>query len=251
MSRTVSDDAIFHGNLRLRQHERGYRFSEDAVLLAAFASGGPKARIVADFGAGSGIVGLILLHHKQVELSLALEIQPALARLCFENSCINDFRGRMLTLRSDLRRAPLASHSVDLVVSNPPYMPYGIGHLPPDSEKALARHELCCSPETLASEAARCLVPEGRLALIYPYQRLKQVMSAVKVVGLAPTRIKLVRPGPDREPVLFLLESQTSRPGIELCEEPPMVTRDRDGRHSSEMTALLCGRVPGADDRSC
>ncbi len=242
MSRSFSDDAIFHGRLSLRQHQRGYRFSEDAVLLAAFAARGEPKNIAVDFGAGCGIVGLILLLRRYVKVTVALEIQKGLSGLCRENARINGLDGPSSTIRADLRSAPIASRSVDLVVCNPPYMPLGQGHLPPDPEKALARHELCCVPEALASEAARCLTPDGKLALVYPYQRLEQVLSAVKDVGLDPVRIRRVHPGPERDPVLFLLEASFTHGESDLVEERPMITRDDWGRPTSEMVALLGGR---------
>lgn len=240
----VTEDAIFHGRIRLRQHRRGYRFTEDAVLLAAFAAFGPRAERAADLGAGCGVVGLMLLHHGAARRVLAVELQPSLARLCADNATLNQAAERLRTLRADLRASPFAAGSLDLIASNPPYLPLGRGKSPADGERALARHEVACSPAALAAEAARCLAPEGRLALVYPAWRLGEVLAAIDEAELAPSRLRMVRPRPGAEPVLFLLEAVGAHLKRPFFQHPFLVTRDAQGRPTPEMEDLLAGRAP-------
>ena len=86
-------DALLSGRLLLEQRRDGYRFTSDALLLAAFArpflAGGAS---VLDVGAGVGVVGLTL---RCVDPSLRLtllERQPALAELCRRNAARLDAR---------------------------------------------------------------------------------------------------------------------------------------------------------------
>src|SRR5262245_55763877 len=62
MPRGVTQDALFDGALTLFQPARGYRVNIDALLLAAFAARGRRARRAIDLGAGVGAVGLSLLY---------------------------------------------------------------------------------------------------------------------------------------------------------------------------------------------
>ena len=66
-------------NLKIIQNRNLYRFSSDAVLLSKFASF-KKGDKVADFCAGSGIVGMhFYALNKEVERVDGYEIQPELA----------------------------------------------------------------------------------------------------------------------------------------------------------------------------
>ncbi len=55
--------------------------------------------------------------------------------------------------------------SFDHVVSNPPYMPVDKGRLNPDSQKAIARHEILCSIGDVIAAAAYLVLCRG-LALV-------------------------------------------------------------------------------------
>ena len=55
--RSVTEDAVLNGRLRLRQFQRGHRVGHDAILLAAACPGRALEHVV-DFGAGVGAAGL-------------------------------------------------------------------------------------------------------------------------------------------------------------------------------------------------
>lgn len=244
-----SEDAIFHGALRMRQHGRGYRFTEDAVLLAAYAAEQGAVGTAVDCGAGCGVVGLMLMYRGGAERVVALELQAGLAALARHNAAANGLGDRFHTLRADLRRTPLAAGSVDLVVSNPPYQPVGAAGrtaLPGDPERALARHEVACSPAALAGEAARCLAPGGRLVVVYPARRLAEVRRAMTAAGLDAHRVRPVCPGPAQPPGIVLIEAARSCRGacLDPIAEAPFATRDAAGCRTQEMEQVLAGAWP-------
>ena len=138
-------------DIQLYQHKSGYRFSADAVLLSAFINT-PRLKKVADFGAGSGIIGLLLAKkYPAAEITL-IELQENLVRLAEKNAALNGLDKKAKVVHADIRELftdvyvrktgcdPL--HTYDLVVSNPPFRKTKSGLISPDDEKAMARHEI-------------------------------------------------------------------------------------------------------------
>ena len=71
------DDLQLAG-LKIYQKTRGFRFGMDAVLLSDFVHAGP-GDLVADFGAGTGILPLLLWGRGKGERFEAFEIQADMA----------------------------------------------------------------------------------------------------------------------------------------------------------------------------
>ena len=76
---SISRDSLFEGELICYQHQKGYRFSIDAVLLAHFVEVKQDDSIL-DLGTGSGIIGMILLYRWQdrIRQVLGIEVQQGL-----------------------------------------------------------------------------------------------------------------------------------------------------------------------------
>ena len=75
-------------DIKLYQNKKGYRFSVDALILYSFVNM-HRAYRIADLGAGSGIVGILLAkkyHDSEVAL---IEMQNSLAGLAEKNIVLN------------------------------------------------------------------------------------------------------------------------------------------------------------------
>ena len=232
-------DTFFNGRLRVRQPADGYRFSIDAILLAHAADPAPGDTVV-DLGAGCGIVSLILAsRYPQVRIR-AVEIQKSLAGIAAANIAENRLEERVRVLRQDMRtlRPAQVDGPARWVVSNPPYRRVGTGRLNPDSPKALARHEISVTlPEVVA--AARRLLPlSGRLVLIYPAERLADVLSCMSESGIEPKTLRMVHSAPQSDAVLFLVTGvRGGRPGLRVA--PPLAIRNAEGDYSNEVAAMF------------
>lgn len=105
----------------------------------------PDPLVFADFGCGSGCIGLTLLCERPDWRGLLLEASPAALEITAQNAANLDCMPDLLL--ADLFDAPLRKSSLDLLISNPPYV--GRCELPE------------VAPETLAWEPHLALFSEA------------------------------------------------------------------------------------------
>lgn len=228
-------------DLRIIQKKGGYRFALDSLLLSDFTRFKPRDRVL-ELGTGGGIIAL-WLSRKYPEIHLVgLELQAGLMELARRNRILNQAENRISLVRGDIR---VLAHffrpaSFDAVVTNPPYRPLHSGRINPQSEKALARHELTVDLEHLLAAAGQALKTGGRFFLIYPVRRLAALLVLSRQNRLEPKRLRLVQPLADREADRVLMEA-VKEGGEELKVLPALVVYEAPGVYSPEVRGLLGG----------
>ncbi len=234
------------GGLHFLQPIRGYRFAVDALLLAGFAR--LKADdLVLDFGAGCGVVGLILAWANPAARLICLELQPALAELAWRNAHLNRLQDRVAVLEGDLRREGLFSDlNFDVIAANPPYRPAGSGRLGPVEQRNLARHELKSTLNDWLQAARRWLKPQGRLYVVYPVWRLTALLSHLRRSDLTPKRLRLVYTRPGGPGRLALVEARAGGREELKVAAPFFIHAGSSQGWSAEMDHLAQGRLLGA-----
>lgn len=241
----ITNDSIFDGRLTVRQHRDGYRFSIDAVLLACQVRPASGSAVL-DLGAGCGIISLILAHlHPQVTV-VAVEVQKSLAALAEENSAANGLADRVRVVTCDLRSLPTdeISGPFDTLVCNPPYRPIGSGRINPHRQRAVARHEIRMDIRDVAAVGRRVVKTGGRLHLIYPAERLTDLLVAFRREGLEPKGLRPVCSQPGTPARLAILEAvKGGRRGMQIG--PPLVIYGADGAYTDEVAEMLSG-APGS-----
>ena len=216
-----SIDEFMDGRLKLIQSRTGYRFSIDAVLLSEFVSI-KKGDKVVDLGTGCGIIPLVLLLNRPVGYVFGLEIQEGLALQTNRNALLNGFSRKIGVIRGDIRHPPMTPASVDVVVCNPPYRKKDSGRVNPDQQRAIARHEILASLEDILNAARQILRTEGRLAMIYPAERLADLMVKMRQYGMEPKRVRIIFPGMESEAKLAMVEATLGgRSGLKIL--PPLI----------------------------
>jgi release factor glutamine methyltransferase len=78
---------------------------------------------IVDVGTGSGAIAITLAHHLPQASITAIDLSPAAIAIASENATMNNVSARIRFLQGDLF-APVAGELFDIVVSNPPYVPY-------------------------------------------------------------------------------------------------------------------------------
>ena len=223
-------------DILLYQSKKGYRFSVDSLLLYDFVNL-KEVPSIADLGAGSGIVG-ILLAKKYPRASVDLfELQESLFRLAEKNVLLNNIGDRVKVMHCDLRDLPALAgtfRSYDLVVANPPYRKLKSGLLNLEEEKAIARHEIKMSLQEFIDAAASLLRAKGRLCLIYHPSRLSELIDALRKKNLEPKRLRFVHSTLFSEAKMFLLEAvKAGRTGLKV--DSPLYLYNQDGSYTAEM----------------
>jgi tRNA1Val (adenine37-N6)-methyltransferase len=136
-------------------------------------------------------------------------------------------------------RRLLAGGSFDLVASCPPYYPVGHGGVNPDSEEAIARHELRLPLPKLVAAAKRLVGFRGRVALVYPSPRLSELLVAMSECALPVRRLRLVHPHIGEPAQRVMVEAQKGYRGGLVQIEPPLYVREADGRYSAQARRAL------------
>lgn len=226
-------------NLQLYQSKSGYRFSADAVLLSSFVST-QRVKKIADLGAGSGIIGLLLAKKYPAAHVTLIELQESLVKNAEKNADLNGLADRVGVVNQDIKKMKFGQdvlHSFDLVVSNPPFRKTRTGLISPSDEKAMARHETHLPVADLARAAFCMLKHHGRFCVIHLPERLAEVMAAMRQGNLEPKRIRFVHSNTQSEAKMVLIEAvKEGKSG--LLVESPLYMYNQDGQYTEEMLAI-------------
>jgi len=230
-------DDLWVGGPRFAVSPDGFKLSTDSVLLAHFCAE-LRAKKILDLGCGAGVL-TVLLHgsHPPAEIG-GVEIQPDSAALARKNLAANGFDTAGI-LTGDLRdhRALFAAGAYDLVVSNPPYFAAGSGLAAPETSRATARDERCCTLDDLCAAAAYLCRWGGAFALVHRPERLSEIFCAMVAHGLEPKRLRIVQHRADSRPNLVLIEARRGgKPGLEI--EKPLILCAPDGSDTEELKTI-------------
>lgn len=207
------------------------RCSVDALLLAAFVQG-THARAV-DLGAGCGVVGLGLLLRGVAAHVEAIERDEEQALAVGRNAVTYGMAERLTVMRADIACPPAhgTAHASDLAVCNPPWRLRAAQRPPTSARRAMA---LYGTPETLPQfvrAAALRLRRGGLFAAVIGAERLPDLLAAACAQQMAPTRLVLVHPRPEKPATFALLEAR-NQVQTRLRIEPPLVLHGRTTRFS-------------------
>lgn len=226
----ISD--LLYGELKIIQKKKGWRYSVDALLLADFVLNQIKpCQKVLDLGCGAGVISLILAKRSPACKIIGVEIQRSLAGIARRNVRLNQLEEKITILHRDARKLNqiFSRHSFDLIVSNPPFRKLGTGFISTNPERAIARYEIKLTMQDVIKIAEHLLKPKGKIALIYPCERLLELLEMLKDSKLKPSRLKFAyHQKGDLKPVLFCLEARPKSYAIKI--EPPWYIETEKGR---------------------
>jgi tRNA1Val (adenine37-N6)-methyltransferase len=234
----ITTDTFFNGALTIRQDRYGYRFSVDSIILAGHVRPRPEDVIV-DLGTGCGIIPLMLGFRYPKTRIYGIEIQSEMAELASQNVILNRMEEQIKILCGDMKSFNREIEGpVDLVVCNPPYRPVDAGRINPNSQRAVARHEIKATLADIINASQSILKPSGGLTIIYPASRTTDLIFQMRVLGIEPKSIRLIHSYADAPAKLILIKGvKGGAPEVNVAS--PLVIYEKDGTYTEEVNVLL------------
>lgn len=212
---------VLSNTLTIEQIRGSTATTTDALLLAAFLRRTDGTAL--ELGAGSGIVSILAATRGRFARAELCERIPELAALCRRNIERAALKDRLTVIEADLRTlAPPARYLS--VFANPPYRRANEGRPPQDPLLDAARFERAGGIRDFCEAAARLLLPEGSLSLVFPCGRRDELLATLLAAGFFPEEEVTVYPYPGGRAKLLLLRAarhggQPSRHRLTLATE--------------------------------
>lgn len=218
--------------LQLIQSTSEYRFTTDAVLLANFCRD-MRGKTCVEFGAGSGVISLLLAKKKHPKCIVALEIQPQLCDMMNRSVLLNDLQDVVSVHNCDLKNAHSIVRDADVVVCNPPYRRVGSGEQQLSENIAICRHEIKATLGDVVRSASKVLNNKGNFYLVHQADRICEIITLCRENNVAVKDILPVCPAPDREPNLVLVRGvKAGEPDCKL--HAPIYITDAHGNYTPQ-----------------
>lgn len=237
MNWPTSLDQVMDGRLRIEQPVSGHRFGMDTLMLASFAHDLDDKEVL-ELGTGVGVVALILGQRYPNARITAVELLPELVALANQNLVHNQLIGRIRFIAGDVADyVPEAGQTFDLVLYNPPFYGGRGQQKSPNPLREAARFDSENIAHTWLALAARWLKHRGLVKLIYPAERLNDLLANVPK-SLGSPLIYPLWPKPGRPAKRVLIQLQKGgKAGLKLL--PGLLLHESSGKATSEAEAIL------------
>ncbi len=209
-------ESLLIGNYKIIQDTECYRFTSDSVLLGRFLRA-KRGETVADFCAGSGIVGLhFYAENTGVKSVVLFELQEELSCMSERTIALNGLGGVFKAENVALQDIPAKyNEAFSLILCNPPYARDGLES--PNGKKAPCKMELTLTLDELCLAVKKCLKFGGRFALVHRADRLAEIFCTLKACNLEPKKLQLIAGKEHAKPYGALIAAvKGGGPGLEV-----------------------------------
>ena len=210
-----SIEELFEGGLKIIQNKSLYRFTSDSILLTRFVKA-KKGEVVADFCAGSGIVGLHFYGlNPNVKSVTLFELQSDLSQMSARSLELNGLTNFSVVCTPVQQIGAEYNEYFSLILCNPPYERGGFAK--EEYKKAICRKEITLTLPELVDAAYRKLKFGGRFALVHRADRLAEVLCTLHAHRLEPKKVQLVAGKAGARPYAVLVAAvKGGRPGVDV-----------------------------------
>lgn len=243
-SPVMTADTLFDGQVYCSQFQNGYRFSVDAVLAAHFHTPSKGERVL-DLGAGSGVIGLIMMYRwrKRIAKLNSLELQPELCELTNKNYAENNFDDTCSCYQGDVKQILkiFEPESFSLIVCNPPFYRLETGRQSLDVQSKIARHQITADILEFTRGAAAVLKNGGSAVFIYPAEQFVELSTALVASRLEIKELQFVYSYPNEQVNARLVLVRCVKNGGRgvLVREPFYIYHQKNGEYSKQMKKLF------------
>ncbi len=228
------DDLQLDG-LKIIQNPDSFCFGIDAVLLSDFAKVKDGASVV-ELGTGTGIIPILLSTKSNASKITAFEVQSGMADMASRSVRMNALEGRIEIVNDNLKKYAkyIDNGTVDVVVTNPPYMSGSGGIQNDEDQKRISRHEVLCDLEDVIRVSSAMLKPGGAFYMVHRPMRLVDIVSLMRQYKLEPKEIRLVQPSVFKKPNIMLIKGvRGGRPELKFLD--PLIVYQEDGQYTPEI----------------
>ncbi|EHN59557.1 methyltransferase [Oenococcus kitaharae] len=229
-------------SLQIIQNNSLPKFGIDALILADFIDDSRSQRQrAADFGSGSGIIGLAYARKSSGKISL-IEIDSDLFELEKRSIQLNNLEDRVQSFQADVNQLadifPL--NSLDLIMSNPPYFDEkDYASKSPDPSRSLARHGRNFNLHTLFSQSKKYLKSRGKLYFVYRAEKIANIFSEAIANGFGISKIRFVYGKAESQAKMVLVKAIKQASNAKVQIDKPLVIYNRQDNYTPEIKELL------------
>ena len=230
----MTDARPFHfKHFSLYHHRSTMKVGTDAILLGRWVEVKPTD-IVLDIGTGCGLLPL-MLSQKCVAHVDAVDIDKASIEEAIVNFKASQWRDHLRAFCTDVVDFK-TEKQYDLIVSNPPFF-NRFSKCDSDRKSRARRNDAGLSYATLCREACRLLKPQGRMAVVLPYDVSDVFLEETEKAGLRLHKCMTIVPIEGREPNRVNLEMGFSKNVV--VQEETFVIRDAEMRFTAQYKEFL------------
>lgn len=167
------------------QDQCAQKISETACIQGAWTPISAQAKLVLDIGSGTGLLSLMIAQrYEQLNID-CLEIDEATYLQGRQNIEASKFGKRIQCLQGDIKFFK-AEKRYDFIISNPPFFENQLASH--NSQLNLAKHSTQLTLPELMKSIDVNLSRNGECSILFPYQRLLELIVIAKQNNLYPLR---------------------------------------------------------------
>ncbi|AZZ60011.1 GIY-YIG nuclease family protein [Oenococcus sp. UCMA 16435] len=230
------------GKLKVLQSNQLPKFGIDAFLIATFVDKSKSQRLLlADFGAGTGIIGLLYAVENPGKVFL-IENDSQLSQIEEKTVGLNDLTKRVKIINQDINNldSVFQLNSLDIIVSNPPYFDsenYSKKNL--SKKRTHARHEGNFDLAALISQSKKYLKSKGKLYFIYRAERIADFVELLVKNGFGISKLRFIYGKKNSEAKLVLVKAIKQGSNAKISIEKPMVIFNEKNEYTKELRNIL------------
>ena len=211
----------------------------DSVFLSAHVKS-EKAKKLLDIGTGSGIMAIILASKYPDIHITGVEIQKELASIAQGNVILNHMEKNVSILEKDIKQTEIyhMNGAQDIIIANPPYRETGSFRINPNKQKAIARHEIKLSLDELAKSVKKFLSSHGEFYMIYPAERLSNLISTLCQYKIEPDEIRFIHIQKNAVAKRVIIKC-INNGGQSVQVLPPLYVYGKGGTWSNEVAEMF------------
>ena len=182
----------------VQQDKTAMKVGTDGVLLGAWTPINHNPNSILDFGAGTGIIALMLAQRTSAEQIDALEIDEGAYEQATDNFENSPWSDRLFCYHAGLDEfIEDPEDEYDLIVCNPPF--YTEDYKTDNEQRDLARFSDAMPFEELIEAADLLLSENGIFSVIIPYKEEEKFVALANEFELYPIKITRVKGTPTSE----------------------------------------------------